>query len=122
MTSFVMYAIGLQTVTRCSECAQDQVGKKVALSADVLTDAIEQIQQAVLEAYPEGLPDDNPFKLALHYVEGPLVSSCILQAGRELRFIEESCRCLSLIMPQELLALVTAGEYCAGRQPDYASV
>jgi hypothetical protein len=45
--------------------AQDQTSKQVVLNADVLTDAILAIKDAMHEAYPQKLPACDPVSLAL---------------------------------------------------------
>lgn len=52
--------------------------KKVALTEDMLENAVEEIRMAVTEAYPEGLPEIDPVRQALEGTEelaGTSVSS-----------------------------------------------
>ena len=44
---------------------QDQVARKVALTEEVLQDAIDAVRAAATQAFPNGLPDDCPFSRAL---------------------------------------------------------
>ena len=48
---------------------QDQAKKKVALTEDMLEEAVEDIRHAVAEAYPDGLASDNPFMRVLDGTE-----------------------------------------------------
>ncbi|KAK9915393.1 hypothetical protein WJX75_008576 [Coccomyxa subellipsoidea] len=48
---------------------KDQAEKKVALTEDMLEEAVEDIRHAVAEAYPDGLASDNPFMRVLDGTE-----------------------------------------------------
>ncbi len=54
---------------------QDQVARKVALTEDKLQEAVEDIRRAAAEAYPGGLPAEEPFKHALDGTEDPIGTS-----------------------------------------------
>lgn len=51
---------------------QVQVTKKVVLTEDMLQEAVQDIRRATAEAYPEGLPAEEPFKHALDGTEDPI--------------------------------------------------
>ncbi|BDA43450.1 Cilia- and flagella-associated protein 298 [Coccomyxa sp. Obi] len=54
---------------------KNQVAKKVALTEDMLQEAVEDIRRAAAEAYPEGLPTEEPFKHALDGTDDPTGTS-----------------------------------------------